>query len=95
MLPEYLNTFKYAKKIYSYREVINYLLYKWGRTYEQFIKNEADRDFVFVPPKTYGPPPVPAPLPYDSYYPKDHNGYLPPVANSSGGDKQYVDSYYR
>jgi hypothetical protein len=76
----------YCEKIETYpMEVISYLLYKWGRTYEQFIKSEADQEFVVTPKHEYGPG---QPLPYDSYYPKD-TGYF----NTSG--KQFVDSYFR
>ncbi|OXA59153.1 protein spaetzle 5 [Folsomia candida] len=88
----------YCEKIDTYpMEVISYLLYKWGRTYQQFISSESNRDYVPVS-KAYG-----SPLPYDSYHPKD-TGYLPPpplgapINNATGGNnnhKQYVDSYFR
>lgn len=38
-----------------HREVVSYLLYKYGSTYQQFLRSESDRDFFLIS-QTYGPP---------------------------------------
>lgn len=41
--------------IFLCREVVSYLLYKYGSTYQQFLRSESDRDFFLIS-QTYGPP---------------------------------------
>jgi len=96
------NKMIYVCKLSS--EVISYLLYKWGRHYQQFIKSESDQDYVRVLSKTYGP------APYDTYKaPESSGGYSdgpsssylpqdpPPTQGYKGNasNPNLVASYYR
>ncbi|CAL8145008.1 unnamed protein product [Orchesella dallaii] len=100
----------FCEKIETYpTEVVSYLLYKYGQTYQQFLKSESDRDFFLIS-QTYGP------APYEGGYssPNDKNyrqqsSYNAPAAsggyqnyngngtgNSGGsGGGGYPNSYYR
>lgn len=71
------------------REVVSYLLYKYGSTYQQFIKNESDRDFFLIS-QTYGPPPQYGGYssPNDKYY---NNNHQQNNNHTSGG---YPNSFY-